>query len=565
MATRRTKSASAMAPAITFHPFRKLPAELRIQVYTMAIQPRFVEIVQPVGHCSRHCACPLHARKCKPRREKNTKLRAWKNRYFSRAPIPALLHTCAESRQILMEHHGYQLAFRCHPIYRDIFKDMGTWVSFKHDILYLNTTSQGYVLQSPPTVASQPTSQPVNPTLLARSHPNDVARVKQLAVEDILLRGTFSSWGYHDVLGFFGNLEQVFVVQCRVSRHETLPWLSNRVFGGRGIQPDDKIETWEWLSCEEADLIPPIISPAEPGKHGTPWLRSVFPVSVGNWTTTGEMLWLWKAMNDTSDDFFEDKARLGESSMKKGMTRLRLSVKTVPKIHFAIVGRPSVLDEVRKARKRYYDTVEFTEDEATRTTSFRVSFHPSDSPDAEGSLEKQIEEAQEWEETILREVDEELEKYQLHQAEEDKMEYEANVWDEVEVYSHEWEQLQLEIEHYHSVWLGLQEEDDELPLDSERDVWLADEPLEEDDHWRWALEEAQMEAQMDFEQALLEGSLEEDVDFLQDVAEAEKDGAESTPSDQVVDDDRELQWDIERAALYELDESVWQEDWSSSL
>ena len=50
--------------------------------------------------------------------------------FFSRAPVPALLHTCSESRRELMRG-GYQLAFRTRS------SGPRTWFNFERDILHL--------------------------------------------------------------------------------------------------------------------------------------------------------------------------------------------------------------------------------------------------------------------------------------------------------------------------------------------------------------------------------------------------------------------------------------------
>lgn len=55
-----------------------------------------------------------------------------KSRFFSEAPIPVLLHTCTESREMLISA-GYQLSFGS----RDY--DPWTWFHFENDILYLKS------------------------------------------------------------------------------------------------------------------------------------------------------------------------------------------------------------------------------------------------------------------------------------------------------------------------------------------------------------------------------------------------------------------------------------------
>ncbi|XDG06977.1 hypothetical protein ABKA04_006592 [Annulohypoxylon sp. FPYF3050] len=59
-----------------------------------------------------------------------------KSRFFSEAPIPVLLHTCAESREMLISA-GYRLSFGS----RD--HDPWTWFHFENDILYLKSDLKG--------------------------------------------------------------------------------------------------------------------------------------------------------------------------------------------------------------------------------------------------------------------------------------------------------------------------------------------------------------------------------------------------------------------------------------
>lgn len=107
----------------------------------------------------------------------------------------------------------------------------------------------------------QTMTRPVAGNRLAENFQRNMTRVKSLAIEDIgtTWKSRFLAhtphWDLKDALTACPSLEQLFVVQARVTRHETLPLLTNRLFGGRGIPHDDKVETWEWISCEEADLV----------------------------------------------------------------------------------------------------------------------------------------------------------------------------------------------------------------------------------------------------------------------------------------------------------------------
>ncbi|KAI0973473.1 hypothetical protein F4678DRAFT_477918 [Xylaria arbuscula] len=69
-----------MAP--TFHPFRRLPAELRIQIWTLTAYPRIVQL------------------RLLPETYEDFNVKPENVSYISHTPAPAVLHVCRESRQI---------------------------------------------------------------------------------------------------------------------------------------------------------------------------------------------------------------------------------------------------------------------------------------------------------------------------------------------------------------------------------------------------------------------------------------------------------------------------------
>lgn len=85
---------------------------------------------------------------------------------YSKAPIPALLHTCAESRAELMSC-GYQLAFRTRS------NGGRTWFNFERDVLYIDVNSEddGYL-----DLLSG------GPWDIGQLHPEDLKRVRKLAL-----------------------------------------------------------------------------------------------------------------------------------------------------------------------------------------------------------------------------------------------------------------------------------------------------------------------------------------------------------------------------------------------
>ncbi|KAI0974375.1 hypothetical protein F4678DRAFT_422431 [Xylaria arbuscula] len=92
--------------------------------------------------------------------------------FYSKAPIPAMLHLWSESRQVLVEY-GYELAFRtrtCSP---------RTWFNFKTDVLYIGYyVHESWEERSPVTLLSGNESWDIG-----QFEPQDLKRVKRLALE----------------------------------------------------------------------------------------------------------------------------------------------------------------------------------------------------------------------------------------------------------------------------------------------------------------------------------------------------------------------------------------------
>ena len=106
----------------TFHPFPRLPFELRGQIWEMTVEPRTVE-VDAVPYVLKITASPPDA--CKTHYRRVVRL-------VSSTPVPATLHACQEARNQRL----YQQAFS------EIADSDGTgtryvWVNFDIDIIFL--------------------------------------------------------------------------------------------------------------------------------------------------------------------------------------------------------------------------------------------------------------------------------------------------------------------------------------------------------------------------------------------------------------------------------------------
>ncbi len=97
--------------ATTFHPFLRLPLELRIQIWSLAVSPRRLDIGP-------------HQMEMSP--ENMSDFRWGRAKYTSRIPPPGVMHACRESRQ----YARYRKAFFSPP-------DRYLWVNFQQDMICL--------------------------------------------------------------------------------------------------------------------------------------------------------------------------------------------------------------------------------------------------------------------------------------------------------------------------------------------------------------------------------------------------------------------------------------------
>lgn len=165
---------------------------------------------------------------------------------YSAAPIPPLLHTCAESRQLLIQH-GYELAFRT--------RSTGprTWFCFRDDTLYLPRLAHEW--NDPDWRINEDSDNPGSWDL----HLDDLVRVRRLALEAVYVGGYHSDTSR--TLRLCPNVQELFAVQGRVSREDRKQLLygcsaAAREEIERAENGGDDDELWEWIECDEADAVP---------------------------------------------------------------------------------------------------------------------------------------------------------------------------------------------------------------------------------------------------------------------------------------------------------------------
>ncbi|KAK0708500.1 hypothetical protein B0H67DRAFT_603439 [Lasiosphaeris hirsuta] len=257
---------------------------------------------------------------------------------YSAAPIPPLLHTCAESRLVLVQH-GYELAFRT--------RSAGprTWFCFGTDVLYLPKLPCNW--NDPDADADETGAWDL--------HPDDLARVRRLALENLDLgvhRSEASS-----ALRLCPNVQQLFAVD-RLACRKTRSWLLSGTWGCAA--PPTREGGWEWIDCDEADALsyPSLQLGGEP-------IRGIGLHSVG---CEALDLWQWKRMHrGDSTGFFEDYANTIKARLREELERVMREegggVKpwNIPTVRLVVVGMPSTIEEVFKARDRYWVAIQARE------------------------------------------------------------------------------------------------------------------------------------------------------------------------------------------------------------
>ncbi|KAK1832019.1 hypothetical protein QBC39DRAFT_433612 [Podospora conica] len=145
---------------------------------------------------------------------------AWKlarpHRLFSNAPIPPLLHTCFESREVLMSY-GYQLAFGTRTA------APRTWFCFSRDVLHLPKLHHQWSRNVP--IHSWNCSYREDTDLgVWDFDPQDLTRVRRLALDNVV----FSPGGFSDTsrtLRACQNVVELLAVRYRLGM-DTLSLMS---------------------------------------------------------------------------------------------------------------------------------------------------------------------------------------------------------------------------------------------------------------------------------------------------------------------------------------------------
>ncbi|EEH41721.2 hypothetical protein PAAG_03284 [Paracoccidioides lutzii Pb01] len=160
--------------------------------------------------------------------------------FRSRTPIPPLLHTCTESRQVLIDY-GYELTFRTRT------SGPRVWFCYCYDVLCL--LSRGYddscgVLDGCPWNIGQ-------------FLPDDLRRVRRLAIQD-----TFDPSDECGIaltsgaLRLFSGIRELLLIQqnLRWAHKFWFPGVEEAGDQGEWTYLDDQ-ELWDWVAPDLADIL----------------------------------------------------------------------------------------------------------------------------------------------------------------------------------------------------------------------------------------------------------------------------------------------------------------------
>ncbi|KAK2692567.1 hypothetical protein QWA68_007451 [Fusarium oxysporum] len=174
---------------------------------------------------------------------------------YSTAPIPALLHTCRESRDDLIKR-GYQLTFRTRS------HGPRTWFNFDEDVLFI---SHGDDWGTKHRVLSGCAWD------IGQFHPIDMQRVKRVALDEstgslYLAHPRFNEGNYKfsdlsSVLRLFKHVQELFIVEWTDSHMEAMSPMKDFNAKRKKRHNYDTKCLWSYQAVSEIDALPQLFPP----------------------------------------------------------------------------------------------------------------------------------------------------------------------------------------------------------------------------------------------------------------------------------------------------------------
>ncbi|KAI1120484.1 hypothetical protein F5Y10DRAFT_273030 [Nemania abortiva] len=275
--------------------------------------------------------------------------------FYSRAPIPALLHVSIESRQVLMDS-GYELAFRtrtCGPC---------TWFNFETDILYLEWDDDDNSIngrQSHSLLSGNNTWD------IGQFDPQDLRRVRRLALEAGAQAASPDDQGgassVSSILHLFGGVEELFLEEHEMTYGDTFP---------RTRCHEDIERLWCHMPPQEVDILAytfdreNLVSSAGIGHY---YLKNYKTENMGD-----------------ASGYFDHTAREFEkklaSKRDEYVLRDKLIPWEIPKVNIVYITYPSICRKLSKWRWETWYELQGMQEEDARDRAAEEAIRSIDVP-----------------------------------------------------------------------------------------------------------------------------------------------------------------------------------------
>jgi len=256
----------------------------------------------------------------------------------SRAPIPALLHTCTESRAALIRH-GYALSFATRAGAPAI-----TWFCPAKDVLYLGAvddTLDESVLLDGGTWG------------VGRFLPEDLLKIHRLALSVVDYPLNYTLGAISCTLRLLPKVQELFVVELNLNHMARAAWRRNHRLYRDEIEIGyaAKRDTWHWVECDEAEVF-------GVGSPSRDFVSGLQVAGNGGHRLVEYMM----THNRDSSGYFAFMERQIEEHLTNERDRVTafegVAPWSVPSVKLAHIGSRRMIKELFKRRDRYWIGVE---------------------------------------------------------------------------------------------------------------------------------------------------------------------------------------------------------------
>ncbi|KAI1104749.1 hypothetical protein F4804DRAFT_176739 [Jackrogersella minutella] len=263
---------------------------------------------------------------------------------YSEAPIPTLLHTCHESRQMLMSY-GYRIAFSTRT------RGPRTWFHFGRDRLYIKSLVPDIEILSTNEYGGMLTGTFWD--ILGQFSPKDLQQVRNLILCPVPVSFALSTAlsSLEILLPLLPNLEELFMEEW--NQHNIKRWLHTTEDDAQILARSERIqrgerevkELWRCIPAEETDALAYLFCYND--RHLVP-MHLKFPGP--------SLLFLNKHKEGEQKDvsFFENAARLLEEGLQK-MRRAQGADWNVPAVRVVHTCAETIARRLVDGRRTFWN------------------------------------------------------------------------------------------------------------------------------------------------------------------------------------------------------------------